>query len=769
MNFVKALIHYGGEWNESNCYSNYKVAGVHIPENCSLFDLGNLIKNEINTTWDNVEISYQVTKSEPPIKMLTNNSVLFYIDLKKSCNSILELPLCIEECYYTSFQNTVTNHELIQTHYQHSEKNQAAIHNMGIGSLVLQARTIIESEIFEDGTSSNHNSRRLADYTNEVADFIIEETTRNKRKREEDKTIIETHKLQTLVEGQLFKDKKMFKSGLCYYAMINNFQFRTKRSEPREYVVTCVDENCKWYVRASTFKHTDYFKVRKYVKEHTCSLEVIMEDHRQANCNVIGELIKTKFTTIKRVHTPNDIMKDMLDDYGVSMSYSKAWRSREKAIELVRGKTDESYQQLPMYLHMLKVANPGTITSLTTDDKDRFKYLYLAYAHSIKGWQHCRPIIVVDGTFMKSSYRGTLFTASTMDASNNIFPLAFGVGDSENDEAWEYFFTKLKETYGERKDLVIISDRHQSIENAVQTVYPNVFHGACIFHLLNNIKANLHIHGDDLTINFVKAAKAYTLVGFEYYMAALDKIDARIRPYLEKVGYHTWARSHSPKRRYTMMTSNIAESINAANKAARNLPITLMLECIRSVVQKWVWTNGNEANGTFTAISSEAEAVLRENYLKSTKFEVRQCNTIFSEVIEERGTYIVNIQEKTCTCRRFQEDEVPCSHALAVIAKKRLNCYEFCSAYYKTETMKATYAETVYPLPHEDEWSLPEELDILVLPPKGKIPPGRPRRRRIRARGEPRVVMKCGRCGKSGHNRKTCRNPPMEKPHKPRE
>ncbi|KAM6580868.1 hypothetical protein CsatA_004642 [Cannabis sativa] len=438
---------------------------------------------------------------------------------------------------------------------------------MGIGSLVLKARTIIESEIFEDGTSSNHNSRRLADYTNEVADFIIEETTRNKTKREEDKTIIETHK--------------------------------TKRSEPRKYIITCVDENCKQYVRASTFKHTEYFKVRKYVKEHTCSLVVIMEDHRQANCNVIGELIKTKFTTIKRVHTPNDIIKDMLDDYGVSMSYSKAWRSREKAIELVRGKTDESYQQLQMYLHMLKVANPRTITSLTTNDKDRFKYLYLAYAHSIKGWQHCRPIIVVDGTFMKSSYRGTLFITSTMDASNNIFPLAFGVGDSENDEAWEYFFTKLKETYGERK-------------------------------------ANLHIHGDDLTINFVKAAKAYTLVGFKYYMAALDKLDARIRPYLEKVGYCTWARSHSPKRRYTMMTSNIAESINAANKATRNLPITLMLECIRSVVQKLVWTNGNEANGTFTEISSEAKAVLRENYLKSIKFEVRQYNIIFSEVIEAR-------------------------------------------------------------------------------------------------------------------------------------
>ena len=160
-----------------------------------------------------------------------------------------------------------------------------------------------------------------------------------------------------------------------------------------------------------------------------------MEDHRQANSNVVGELVKTKFNSFKRIHTPNDIIQDMLDDYGVSMSYSKAWRSKEKALKLARGKPDDSYQQLPMYLHMLTVENPGTITSLVTTNGDKFKYLYIAFANSINGWQHCRPVIVVDETFMKSSYGGTLFTASTMDACNNIFPLTFGVGDSENDEA----------------------------------------------------------------------------------------------------------------------------------------------------------------------------------------------------------------------------------------------------------------------------------------------------------------------------------------------
>ena len=41
-------------------------------------------------------------------------------------------------------------------------------------------------------------------------------------------------------------------------------------------------------------------------------------------------------------------------------------------------------------------------------------------------------------------------------------------------------------------------------------------------------------------------------------------------------------------------------------------------------MQQWVWANGEDARGTFTEISSEAEAVLRENFLISTKLEVTQ-------------------------------------------------------------------------------------------------------------------------------------------------
>ncbi|KAF4394746.1 hypothetical protein F8388_015652 [Cannabis sativa] len=64
-------------------------------------------------------------------------------------------------------------------------------------------------------------------------------------------------------------------------------------------------------------------------------------------------------------------------------------------------------------------------------------------------------------------------------------------------------------SYITKTRLTIISDRHKSIEKTVKNAYPDHFHGACIFHFLNNIKSNFGGHGDELTINFVKAAKTY--------------------------------------------------------------------------------------------------------------------------------------------------------------------------------------------------------------------------------------------------------------------
>uniref|UniRef100_A0A1U7VFK9 Protein FAR1-RELATED SEQUENCE 5-like n=1 Tax=Nicotiana sylvestris TaxID=4096 RepID=A0A1U7VFK9_NICSY len=97
------------------------------------------------------------------------------------------------------------------------------------------------------------------------------------------------------------------------------------------------------------------------------------------------------------------------------------------------------------------------------------------------------PVVVVDGTFLKSAYRGIMLTVITMDAVGTIFPLAYAVVDSENDASWKWFFEQFKEAYGERPSMCVVSDRHESILKATSVVYPGLAHYSCMWHIWTNI------------------------------------------------------------------------------------------------------------------------------------------------------------------------------------------------------------------------------------------------------------------------------------------
>ncbi|PON79331.1 hypothetical protein TorRG33x02_236130 [Trema orientale] len=159
-------------------------------------------------------------------------------------------------------------------------------------------------------------------------------------------------------------------------------------------------------------------------------------DHRYAISSVVGDYLKKKSLSTKMIYMPNIIMRDMMDDYDVSMSYEKAWRLREKALKMVRENPEKSYQELPRYLFWLKTMNPGSLAELETTNEDYFKYLFISLEVSIKGWEHCKPVIIVNGTFLRNSFGKTLLNACTKDANESIFPLAFGVADSENNASW---------------------------------------------------------------------------------------------------------------------------------------------------------------------------------------------------------------------------------------------------------------------------------------------------------------------------------------------
>lgn len=81
-----------------------------------------------------------------------------------------------------------------------------------------------------------------------------------------------------------------------------------------------------------------------------------------------------------------------------------------------------------------------------------------------------RKIIIIDGTHLKGKYAGCLLTSSAQDENFQIFPLAFGIVDSENDHAWTWFFNKLQGIVANSEDLVFVSDRYNSIYSGIRRV-----------------------------------------------------------------------------------------------------------------------------------------------------------------------------------------------------------------------------------------------------------------------------------------------------------
>src|SRR5262249_29177785 len=120
----------------------------------------------------------------------------------------------------------------------------------------------------------------------------------------------------------------------------------------------------------------------------------------------------------------------------------------------------------------------------------------------------------------------------------------------------------------------------------------------------------------------------------------------------------------------------------------------------------------------------------------------------------------VNLNLKTCSCREFDLDQIPCAHALAVARSRRINPYTLCSRYYTAAALVDAYAEPIRPLGHPTEWVVSDEVSArVVLPPITRRQIGRRRKERIPSTGEDMGMRKCGRCGGRGHNRVTCKNP----------
>ncbi|CAA7040434.1 unnamed protein product [Microthlaspi erraticum] len=539
--------------------------------------------------------------------------------------------------------------------------------------------------------------------------------------------------------GKVFKSITDCKLKLAIHAINRKFHFRTSRSSPSFMVMKCSCPTCEWRIYSLLMDGSGNFQIRQATLTHTCTVDDRRNYHKLATTQVIGEIMQSKFVGIKKGPNPSGVRKILLDDYHVNVSYWKAWRARELAMDNAMGSRAGSYALLPAYLSQLQRANPGSICVLEhvaePGGGSRFKYTFIAYGASIAGYPFMRKVIVVDGTSLKGKFGGCLLSACAQDANFQIFPLAFAVVDSENDSSWEWYLRKLSAFIGDSVDLVFISDRHASILSAISKVFPLANHGACTVHLWRNVKS--HFKSKRLANLMSAAARAFTVSEFNKAFLHIQRLNPGCAAYLLDIGFQHWTRVHFPGKRFNIMDSNIAESWNAVLKEAREFPLICMLEYIRTSVMNWFAIRRAKSNLHQGTLTPNVRKIIEKTFEDSTSLAVRPICPMEFQVQEPDGDcFTVKILDGTCTCMQFQQLGLPCAHAIAAAATINLPTDSMVSWVFYGESWTRGFDGKIYPVPSVGSMEIGDEISGELMPPAVRRPPGRPKKLRILSRGE---------------------------------
>ncbi|KAK2662099.1 hypothetical protein Ddye_000673 [Dipteronia dyeriana] len=109
----------------------------------------------------------------------------------------------------------------------------------------------------------------------------------------------------------------------------------------------------------------------------------------------------------------------------------------------------------------------------------------MAIGASIKRFNSIiRQIIYIDATHLKARTMGVLLIALCKDGNEMIYPLAFEFANFECIESWTSFFKKLRKLIQYPDLMMLVSDQHNGIFNAMEVIFPNATHGICAYHLV---------------------------------------------------------------------------------------------------------------------------------------------------------------------------------------------------------------------------------------------------------------------------------------------
>ena len=346
---------------------------------------------------------------------------------------------------------------------------------------------------------------------------------------------------------------------------------------------------------------------------------------------------------------------------------------------------------------------------------------------------------------------------------------------------------------GPGREVGVISDRHQGILSAVQEQIPGyapLHHRYCTRHLAQNLFDKDHIKD-----NFKLFELVARQLEVQFFQEQLEKLKTTTnnqgRQWLRGLlrEREKWSRVYDHGGwRWEFQTSNMAESFNSVLKGIRGMPVNAIVAFSFSRLVAWfnkrhelalqlqssnqLWPDkplGHLAKAKDKAHTHEVECF--DHATRKYQVTERGGTTSDGESLPSRS-YVVILIDFSCTCGRTRQFHFPCSHFVAAARHRNYNFESKIPWELSVDSMVHTWAPRFEPYLDEGQWP-PYTGPVYIADPSTRWNKrgsrkrsrydmsmdqisGRTRRGRARPFVEDPEPINCRRCGRIGHNTRTC-------------
>ncbi|KAG8380808.1 hypothetical protein BUALT_Bualt06G0055000 [Buddleja alternifolia] len=523
---------------------------------------------------------------------------------------------------------------------------------------------------------------------------------------------------KTLLKGMKFQNFKVYREALRDYCVRMGVDIHFIRNEASRITARCKQSSC-------SLAKTKYIAKR---------LEKIIRD----------------YSFVSTEQLKNNVSRRI----GLEVSAQKIARARNEVIAKIVGEDGKQYELLWDYCETVRAKNPGSQILLRMKEGAEspvFDKMYFSLAAMKNGFlAGCRPIIQLDGCFLKTLFGGQLLVAVGRDGNDNMVPIALAVVQVENLENWKWFLSVMLQDIGgldQSHKWTFITDRQKGLLEAIVELAPYAEHRYCVRHMYENFKKKYS--SMELKNLFWSAAFSANRADFEMYMQRIERVDPKVDDNIKTAS--EWLRE-LPSQHWCR-----------ASFRTTNKPIISMFEWIRTRLMSRIQNRRVGMENYASVICPNIRKRVDKQQSLARHCWARFCGGSEFEIDHLLDKYVVDLLLKTCTCGMFQLCGYPCCHACAAISERRGEVDDYVDDCFKKEAYLRVYEHMIHAVPGQRDY-IKTNYPILRAPAI-KRKRGRPRKRRIRGAGEcvdsTRVGLThiCKNCLQLGHNKGSCTNP----------